>query len=164
MHGETKLSRTSVADWSRDKIDRRKVPSPPEFFTFLCTRQLDGSQDWQTLQPIALQTARYAICAIQTPHSARIARTRFLWSFFFLSRLLRCTDSLLFLSRVDFLPFTCRGCNKVFCAEHRKPSDHGCTVSFDVRKTPSFSLSSPFHELFPSSAYSIDPIKFVANS
>ncbi|XP_020259174.1 zinc finger AN1 and C2H2 domain-containing stress-associated protein 11 [Asparagus officinalis] len=32
-------------------------------------------------------------------------------------------------NQLDFLPFTCDGCHKVFCLEHRTYRDHGCPNS-----------------------------------
>lgn len=34
---------------------------------------------------------------------------------------------------LDFLPFTCRACGNVFCAEHKELLSHGCSIKFDVR-------------------------------
>ncbi|KAK4782638.1 hypothetical protein SAY86_007012 [Trapa natans] len=31
--------------------------------------------------------------------------------------------------QLDFLPFTCHGCDKMFCLEHRSYKDHGCPGS-----------------------------------
>ncbi|XP_011405425.1 PREDICTED: AN1-type zinc finger protein 2A-like isoform X1 [Amphimedon queenslandica] len=38
-------------------------------------------------------------------------------------------------SKLDFLPFECDCCHKIFCIDHKKYEDHGCTESYikDVR-------------------------------
>ena len=31
----------------------------------------------------------------------------------------------------DFLPFRCEFCNKIYCANHRRPDDHKCIQQLD---------------------------------
>lgn len=38
-------------------------------------------------------------------------------------------------NQLDFLPFDCDGCGKVFCAEHRTYRDHGCARAADQGRT-----------------------------
>jgi predicted nucleic acid binding AN1-type Zn finger protein len=38
-------------------------------------------------------------------------------------------------NQLDFLPFGCDGCGKVFCAEHRTYIDHGCARAADQGRT-----------------------------
>lgn len=50
---------------------------------------------------------------------------------------------------LDFLPFKCKGCGKTFCGDHRKASDHNCTVSFEVRHLSISASVSPCVGSFP---------------
>ncbi|KAF8648039.1 hypothetical protein HU200_065076 [Digitaria exilis] len=38
-------------------------------------------------------------------------------------------------NQLDFLPFECDGCGKVFCAAHRTYRDHGCAKAADQGRT-----------------------------
>jgi predicted nucleic acid binding AN1-type Zn finger protein len=38
-------------------------------------------------------------------------------------------------NQLDFLPFECDGCGKVFCTEHRTYLDHGCAKAADQGRT-----------------------------
>ncbi|NP_001106261.2 AN17 [Zea mays] len=38
-------------------------------------------------------------------------------------------------NQLDFLPFDCDGCGKVFCAAHRTYGDHGCAKAADQGRT-----------------------------
>ncbi|XP_002462330.1 zinc finger AN1 domain-containing stress-associated protein 17 [Sorghum bicolor] len=38
-------------------------------------------------------------------------------------------------NQLDFLPFDCDGCGKVFCAAHRTYRDHGCAKAADQGRT-----------------------------
>ncbi|XP_075930142.1 AN1-type zinc finger protein 1 isoform X2 [Petromyzon marinus] len=38
--------------------------------------------------------------------------------------------------QLDFLPFVCNGCGKVFCLEHRGKDDHACTEATPGRAAP----------------------------
>ncbi|KAL5200899.1 hypothetical protein ABZP36_035253 [Zizania latifolia] len=38
-------------------------------------------------------------------------------------------------NQLDFLPFDCDGCGKVFCAEHRTYGGHGCARAADQGRT-----------------------------
>jgi predicted nucleic acid binding AN1-type Zn finger protein len=38
-------------------------------------------------------------------------------------------------NQLDFLPFECDGCGKVFCMEHRTYRDHGCAKAADQGRT-----------------------------
>jgi predicted nucleic acid binding AN1-type Zn finger protein len=38
-------------------------------------------------------------------------------------------------NQLDFLPFDCDGCGKVFCAAHRSYRDHGCAKAADQGRT-----------------------------
>ncbi len=43
----------------------------------------------------------------------------------------------------DFLPFTCSGCNSVFCSSHRRPEQHACLSSSSSSQAHASTASCP---------------------